>query len=200
MKIAIIGTGNMATGFARQLAPKHEVWIGSRDTERGKQTADQTGATGGGSYSDVIADAELVILGVPWMAMEETVGQLGDLSGKVVIDISNPYTEQGLIPLEGTSTAEEVQKWAKGAAVVKGWNHVFDKVLEKPEIGGVKQSVLIAGDDEKAKETVFGLARDMGFEPFDAGPLEATRSLERLVGAIGGLNFWPDGAIHVLKP
>lgn len=200
MKIGIVGTGNMASGFARALSSKHEVWLGSRDTERGKQAADETGATGGGSCSDAVADADVVILAVPWMAVDDTLPQLGDLSGTTVLDITNPYTEKGLEPLEGTSTAEEIRKQIPGAKVVKGWNHVYSNMLEQPEIGGIPQSVFIAGDDEGAKEAVFGLARDMGFDPVDAGGLEATRHLERLVEAMGGLGFWPDGAIRVLKP
>lgn len=199
MRIGIVGTGNMASGFARALSLKHEVWLGSRDTERGKQAADETGATGGGSYSDAVADADVVILAVPWAAVDETLPQLGDLSGITVIDITNPYTKEGLVPLEGTSTAEEIRKKLPGAKVVKAWNHVFSSVLGKPEIDGIAQSVFIAGDDEGAKETVFGLARDMGFRPVDAGGLEATRQLERLVDAMGGLGFYPDGAIRVLN-
>jgi hypothetical protein len=200
MRIGIIGTGGMGSGFARALSSKHEVWLGSRDTEKAKQAADETGVTGGASYAEVAADAEVVILAVPWAAVDETLPQLGDLSGKVVLDISNPYTADGLVPLEGTSTAEEIQKKLDGARVIKGWNHVYASNLNRPEIGGIAASVLIAGDDQSAKETVFGLARDMGFDPVDAGPLEATRGLELLAQALGGLGFYPDRALRVLQP
>lgn len=199
MKIGIVGTGNMARGFARALKDKHEVWLGSRDPERGKQAADETGATGGGSYSDVVADADVVILAVPWTAIDETLPQLGDLSEKVVIDITNPYTAEGLVPLEGTSTAEEIQKKLAGANVVKGWNHAYGQNLARPDAGGVASSVLIAGDDEAAKETVSRVARDMGFDPVDVGELSATRHLERLLKHMGGLGFGPDRPLKVLR-
>jgi predicted dinucleotide-binding enzyme len=68
--------------------------------------------------------------------------------------------------------------------VVKGWNHVHARHLTAPEVDGIAASVLIAGDDPQAKETVFTLARDMGFHPVDVGPLKATRELERLVGVM----------------
>jgi hypothetical protein len=199
MKIGMVGTGNMAGGFARALKDKHEVWLGSRDPERGKQVADETGATGGGSYSDVVADADVVILAVPWTAIDETLPQLGDLSGKVVIDITNPYTAEGLVPLEGTSTAEEIQKKLAGATVVKGWNHVYGKNLARPDAGGIASSVLIAGDDRAAKETVSQIARDMGFDPVDVGELSATRHLERFLMHMGGLGFGPDRPLKVLR-
>ena len=199
MKVAIVGTGTMASGFARALKDKHEVWLGSRDTERGKRAADETGATGGGSYTDVVSDADVVILAMPWTAVDETLPQLGDLSGKVVIDITNPYTAEGLVPLEGTSTAEEIQKKLSGASVVKGWNHVYAKNLARPRVDGVASSVFIAGDDQAAKETVSQIARDMGFDPVDVGDLSATRHLERLLSHIGGLGLGADSPLKVLR-
>ncbi len=199
MRIAIIGTGTMASGFARLLSDKHEVWVGSRDTERGKQAADQVGATGGGSYADVIVDAEVMILAVPWTAVEETLAQLGDLSGKVVIDITNPYTDKGFDPPQDSSTGEEIQKLIPGAKVVKGWNHVFGSTLTSPKVDGIATTVMIAGDDQAAKETVFRLARDMGFDPFDVGELKANRALDQFHAAQAGLNFSPNTAIKLFR-
>jgi predicted dinucleotide-binding enzyme len=199
MRIGIVGTGTMASGFARALKDKHEVWLGSRDAERGKQAADETGATGGGSYSDAVADADVVILAVPWTAVDQTLPQLGDLSGKTLIDITNPYTAEGLVPLEGTSTAEEIQKKVPNARVVKGWNHVYGQNVTRAAVDGVASSVLIAGDDAAAKETVSRIARDMGFDPVDVGELSATRHLERLLGHLGGLGLGVDRPLKVLQ-
>jgi predicted dinucleotide-binding enzyme len=199
MKIGIVGTGNMGSGFARALKDTHEVWMGSRDTERGKQAANETGATGGGSYADAVAGADVVILAIPWGAVDETLPQLGDLAGKVLIDITNPYTAEGLVPLEGTSTAEEIQKKAGGARVVKGWNHVYSVNLTRPVVDGVAASVLIAGDDNKAKETAFQIARDMGFDPVDVGELAATRHLERFLKHWGGLGMTVDRQLKILQ-
>ncbi len=199
MRIGIIGTGTMASGFARLLKDKHEVWLGSRDTEKGKQAADRLGATGGGSYADVVPDADVVFLAVPWIAVEETLPQVGDLSGKVVIDITNPYVDGTLQPPQGSSTGEEIQKWIPSAKVVKGWNHVFSDVLTTPVVDGVAASVMIAGDDQGAKETVFGLARDMGFDPFDVGEMKANRALDQFHAAETGLNFYPNTAIKLFR-
>jgi predicted dinucleotide-binding enzyme len=199
MRIGIVGTGNMASGFARLLSEKHEVWLGSRDTARGKQSADELGVTGGGSYADVVPDADVVILAVPWTAVDETLPQLGDLSGKVVLDITNPYTDKGFDPPQGSSTGEEIQKLIPGARVVKGWNHVFAATLTKPEVDGIASSVMIAGDDREAKETVFELARDMGFDPFDVGDLQANRALDQFHAAQTGLGFYPNTAIKLLR-
>lgn len=184
MKVAVIGTGKMGKGFARALARKHEVIVGSRDLERARLTASNVGAARGATYSEAAGDADVVVLTVPWEAMEETLPQLGDLEDTTVVDVSYPYSKREREALKASSTAEEIQKRLPNAKVLKGWNHVHAKHLTDPEVDGVAASVLIAGDDQAAKDIVFELARDMGFHPVDVGPLKATRELERLVGVM----------------
>jgi 8-hydroxy-5-deazaflavin:NADPH oxidoreductase len=199
VKVAIIGTGRMGRGFATALAPKHQVTVGSRDPKRAHQTASKTGAARGTTYAEAAADAEVVILTVPWAAMEETLSQLGELDQTVVVDVSFPYrkAEREALHKRGSSTAEQIQQRVPRARVVKGWNHVHARDLTAPEVDGIAASVLLAGDDPQAKQTVFGLARDMGFHPVDVGPLKATRELERLVGM---MLFVRLGPLRVLSP
>jgi 8-hydroxy-5-deazaflavin:NADPH oxidoreductase len=197
VRIAIIGTGKMGRGFAQALAPTHEVVVGSRDPDKAAATAWKTGAAGGATYADAATDADVVILTVPWQAMDETLGQLGDLPGTVVIDVSYPYSKREREALTGSSTAEAIQKRVPTARVFKGWNHVHARHLTDPAVDGIAASVLIAGDDPEAKDMVFTLARDMGFHPVDAGPLRATRDLEKLVGVMLFLRLGP---FRVLSP
>jgi NADPH-dependent F420 reductase len=197
VKVAIIGTGKMGRGFAIALAPKHEVTVGSRDPDRARQVASATGATRGATYAEAAADAEVVILTVPWEAMDDTLRQLGELNETVVVDVSYPYRKSEREALKGTSTAEEIQKRLPRARVLKGWNHVHARHVTAPEVDGIAASVLIAGDDPQAKQTVFALAADMGFHPVDVGPLKATRELERLVGV---MLFVRLGPLRVLSP
>ena len=196
MKIGIIGTGKMGRGFAEALSATHEVTVGSRDLERARTVAAKTGAAGGATYADAAANADVVILTVPWSAMEDTLAELGDVSGTVVVDVSYPYNKREREALKGRSTAEVIQEQLPDARVYKGWNHVHAKHLTAPEIDGIASSVLIAGDDEDGKEAVCTLARDMGFHPVDAGPLRATRDLEKLVGV---MLFVRLGPIRVLS-
>jgi 8-hydroxy-5-deazaflavin:NADPH oxidoreductase len=197
VKVAIIGTGKMGRGFAIALAPKHQVTVGSRDPDRARQVASATGATRGATYAEAAADAEVVVLTVPWEAMDDTLRQLGELSETVVVDVSYPYRKSEREALKGTSTAEEIQKRLPRARVFKGWNHVHARHVTAPEVDGIAASVLIAGDDPQAKQTVFALAADMGFHPVDVGPLKATRELERLVGV---MLFVRLGPLRVLSP
>jgi NADPH-dependent F420 reductase len=196
VKVGIIGTGKMGRGFAEALSTTHEVTVGSRDPERARTIAERTGAAGGATYLDTAANADVVILTVPWSAMEDTLAELGDVSGTVVVDVSYPYNKREREALKGRSTAELIQERLPAAKVFKGWNHVHARNLTAPEVDGIASSVLIAGEDDEGKEVVFALARDMGFHPVDAGPLRATRDLEKLVGV---MLFVKLGAIRVLS-
>jgi NADPH-dependent F420 reductase len=197
VQVAIIGTGRMGRGFATALAPKHQVIVGSRDPDRAGKVASATGAARGAGYAEAVADAEVVILAVPWPAIDDTLGQLGELDGTVVVDVSWPSRKSEREALKGSSTAEQIQGRLPRARVVKGWNHVHAQHLTAPEVDGIAASVLIAGDDPAAKQMVFTLARDMGFHPVDVGPLRATRDLERLVGV---MLFVRLGPLRVLSP
>lgn len=40
--------------------------------------------------AEAVRDADIVVLAVPWRVAENTVRELGDLAGRVVIDLINP--------------------------------------------------------------------------------------------------------------
>jgi predicted dinucleotide-binding enzyme len=180
VRIAVIGTGKMGRGFAAALAPHHEVIIGSRDPDRRRKAVRVTGAVDVVPPAEAVEGAEVVILAVPWRAMEETLARLGDLEGTVVVDVSVPYGKEREA-LGRRSSGEFVQKRLPRARVVKGWNHVFARYLTAPEVDGIASSVLLAGDEPEAKRIVSGLARDMGFHPVDVGSLRESYHLDRLV-------------------
>ena len=184
MKVAIIGIGNMGTGFAKSLdKTKHQVFIGSRNIEKAKEMAQSLGNSQGGSYKDAAGFADVIILAAPWHSMKDVLNALGDVSGKVLVDICNPLTKDfsGLDVGFTTSAAEEIAKIVPGAKVVKAFNTIFAEVLQsshKFEEG--LADVFICGDDKDAKEMVSELARDSGYEPVDCGALSAARWLEPL--------------------
>jgi NADPH-dependent F420 reductase len=183
MKIAIIGTGKMARGFATALSSQHEVVFGSRNPDKAAKVVAATGAAHATSYEDAASSADLVILAVPWKAIDETLSQLGKFDGTVVIDITVPYGKE--VEALGTrSSGEVVQKKLRGARVVKAWSHVFAKFLTDPEVDGIQSSVLIAGDDKAAKDLVSQVAREMRFHPVDVGRLRQSHQLDRLVSMV----------------
>ncbi len=208
MRIAVIGTGNMGTGLGRALAAAgHEVIVGSRDPDRAKAVAKQLGAAGGVGYRTAAEEAEAVLLAVNWWDVEETLGALGSLEGKILIDITNPYADatfSTLLDFPGSSGAQELQKKLPGARVVKAWNHVPAPVVHSsPRFDGVAATVFVCGDHGGAKQAVISLARDLGYDPVNAGPLSSARYLEALAGLIitlgAGLGMGFDQAIALLR-
>ena len=94
MNISILGTGNMATGLAVLFAKAgHTVTLGSRDAEKAKTVASKIGnGIVGAELADAAGNADLVVLAVPFDAAADVISAAGDLSGKTLVDITNPMT------------------------------------------------------------------------------------------------------------
>lgn len=183
MKIGIIGTGNMGSGLAKLWANQgHEVLLGSRDPERANEVAGSIeGSVQGGSYAEATAFGDSVLLAVPWQAVEESLAACGSLSGKILIDCTNPMTPDYMQLVVGhdTSGAEEIARMAPGAKVVKAFNHIYAQIIHSsPQFGDRRANVFIAGEDTEAKQTVADLIKEIGFEPVDSGPLQNARYIE----------------------
>jgi 8-hydroxy-5-deazaflavin:NADPH oxidoreductase len=184
--ITIIGTGNMARGVgSRALAGGHNLTVVGKDSESAQAVAADIG--GDGSVKTAVTgeplEGDVVVLAVYYPDARAAVEQHADqLAGKVVVDITNPVDESldGLVvPADGSAT-QELAGLAPGARFVKAFNTTFAGTLTAGEVSGHKLDVLIAGDDDEAKATVAGLARDGGLNPIDAGPQKRARELEAL--------------------
>ena len=187
MNLAIIGTGNVGTALGSRWSAggEHRVVFGTRDPQSEK-ARELVARAGGGARAATpaaaAAGAKVVVLATPWGATEAIVGSLGDLSGKIVIDCTNPLSADlsGLVVGPGTSAGEEVAKWAAGARVVKAFNTTGSGNMTDAAYGAQRLAMLICGDDPEAKAVVAGLAEELGFEAVDAGPLGRARQLEQL--------------------
>jgi 8-hydroxy-5-deazaflavin:NADPH oxidoreductase len=182
MNVTIIGAGNMERGIGHRLvAGGHDVTVVDRDPEEaGRLTEELRGAAQAGATVEAAGPGaqlhgEVVILAVYYPGSLEIARELGDrLAGKVV-DISNPLNQtfDALATAPSTSAAEEVAAtMPAGTNVVKAFNTTFSGTLVEGEVAGQPLDVLIAGDDEEAKETVAQLVRDGGLRAIDVGPLE----------------------------
>jgi predicted dinucleotide-binding enzyme len=121
----------------------------------------------------------VVFLAVPFGAVVDVVQSLGrEVDGKVLVDVTNAIGDGGLALGFTTSGAEELQKQAPAARVVKAFNTVFARHMDSGRVKDQPIAALVAADDANAKETVLGLARDIGFDAVDAGPLRNARLLE----------------------
>jgi NADPH-dependent F420 reductase len=189
MDITIIGTGNMARGIgSRALAGGHSVTVVGKDGESAEETAAGIRDLGGGgsvatATSDEPLQGEVVVLAVYYPDAREAVQQHADqLSGRTVVDITNPVNDSfdGLVvPPDGSAT-QELSQLAPEARFVKAFNTTFAGTLTAGEVAGHQLDVLIAGDDEEAKQTVAKLASDGGLNPIDVGGQARARELEAL--------------------
>ena len=107
---------------------------------------------------------------------------LGDLSGKIIIDCTNPLGigPDGLELVLGhtTSAGEQVASWAPRAAVFKTLNQIGADSMDKAALFPVRPIMFVAGDDPSIKPVVMSLVAKLGFEPVDAGLLRIARLLE----------------------
>lgn len=185
MRIAVIGAGNVGGTLGRRWSRAgHEVTFGVRDPESGK-VADLLSKCAPGTRADTpaaaAAGAEVIVLAVWWDVVEEVIGALEDLAGKIVIDCTNPLDAELALTVGHTdSGGEAIARLAPGARVVKAFNTITWEAMADPDYAGRRATLFFCGGDETAAEIVGGLIRDIGLDPVHVGGLEMARCLEPL--------------------
>lgn len=175
MTIAILGQGNMGAGLAKRLKGKADLALGARAPKAGEL-----------SYTDAVANADIVVLALPFDAAVEAAKSL-NLVGKVVVDMTNPITPDysGLRFGYDTSAAEQIQAAAPHAKVVKGFNTIFASLFDIPAADTANVPIFLAGNDDAAVDAVADLAEKAGFAVEKAGKLDGARLIE----PVGMLNI-----------
>jgi predicted dinucleotide-binding enzyme len=142
-----------------------------------------------GSFSSSAEFGEVVVLAVKGSAASAALKAAGgaNLSGKVVIDASNPIADAP--PTNGVlkfftnldqSLMEKLQKEFPDARFVKAFNSVGNARMVNPELKGGRPTMFICGNDDAAKKTVSGVLDQFGWETADMGKAEAARAIEPL--------------------
>jgi 8-hydroxy-5-deazaflavin:NADPH oxidoreductase len=189
MNIGIIGAGNVGGTLGKAwVAAGHKIKFGVRKPGDERVTALLKGCGAGasaGSIAEAAAFGQVIVLTTPWDGAKSAVEAAGNLSGKILVDCTNPVPlganlMEGLTLGHTTSAGEEVAKWAKGTKVVKAFNTTGAGNMANPHFGADKSVMFVAGDDVEAKRTVVQLSNELGFETIDAGPLRQSRLLEPL--------------------
>jgi len=184
MDITIIGTGNMARGIAtRALAGGNTATLLGHKADAANALAQELeGEVASGVVGDPLS-GDVVVLAIPYSAVDDVLGAYdGDLGDRVVVDITNPIDFSTFTPLdiEAGSAAQEIALKSPGAKVVKAFNTTFAGTLVAGQVAGQPLDVLIASDDESAKETIGELVESGGLRPVYAGPLARAHELEAL--------------------
>ena len=186
--IAIIGTGQVAGALGPEFAAQgHRVTYGSRNPARDDVAAlvAETGHDASAMLpADAVVGADIVVLAVPGELVDEITRSLGDLSGKIIVDPTNPLRrgDGGLYEMSvDTSNGEIIQAAAPGAHVVKAFNTLNWRTMVDPESSGGPVTIPLVGDNKAAKDTVAELVSRMGLEAIDLGPIRHARHVEGML-------------------
>ncbi|TAL10391.1 MAG: prephenate dehydrogenase/arogenate dehydrogenase family protein, partial [Chloroflexota bacterium] len=137
MNIAIIGTGNVGTALGASLVRAgHAVTLTGQDAAKAGTAAGQIGAKAGTSLAGAVEAAEVVVLAVPYAAVESVAADIASVvAGKVVIDATNPLKADysGLATEGGPSGAERIAGLLPTAHVVKAFNTLFASIQGNPD-------------------------------------------------------------------
>jgi NADPH-dependent F420 reductase len=205
-RIAVIGgTGPQGKGLGYRFARHgHTVVLGSRAAEKAVPVAEEVtarlagvegaGEVTGAANADACADADVVLLAVPYDGHDELVATL-PLEGKVVISCVNPlaFDKQGpygrIIDDGAGSAAESAQRIAPEATVVGAFHHVSAVTLWGEADYLDDEDVLVCGDTTDGKAVAIELARSVtGRDGIDAGKLRLARQLEPLTAVLISIN------------
>lgn len=167
-KISIIGEGNVGSSIKKGLE-REKYEVKSVDTDPPQVTK-------------LAKWGDIIILAVPYPAIDEVVKTIGDLTPeKINVDATNALTADNELAVGfSTSGAEELQKKVKPAKVVKAFNTVFAQHMSTGRVNNTQLTVFAASDDDATKEEVLKIAKDIGFETVDGGSLKNARLLEAL--------------------
>lgn len=158
MKIGVIGSGRVGSALGN-------AW---------QRTGHDVTFVGREGIAQAVSPQTVVLLAIPWAAVESVLHAAGSLNGKVLLDCTNGA------PPDARSGAERIASWAPGAHVVKIFNQTGSANMASPRYGEQALTMFYAGDDAGSNATAAQLATDVGFEPIDAGPLANARHLEAL--------------------
>lgn len=207
--IAVIGPGHVGQVLSRSLAAKgYTILLGTRDVQNDELQAFAIEIGNGAQVAlvqDAIDRAEVLLLTLPWNAVQPALTKLKGFAGKILVDVTNPLLPDlsGLALGHSTSGAEQVAQWAPGARVVKAFNTIGTSVMANPSFNGHATPLYYCGDDAPAKAIVHQLAVDVGFQPVDGGHLSFARVLEPTallwITSAYKLGFGNDFAFHIVK-
>lgn len=209
MEIAVLGTGMVGRSLAARFAELgHEVTVGTRDPATTSVKPEcaawavENPAVRLAPFADAAATADVVVNATSGTVTLEVLGQAGDLSGKVLLDVSNGLDfSRGFPPLitapQDDSIAEQVQRAFPAARVVKSLNTMTAELMAHPDRLPDPGTVFVSGDDADAKATVTYLLSELGHtDVLDLGDVSTARGVEwlmpawlRLMGAVGSPMF-----------
>ena len=193
--IGIIGAGNIGAAFARALARSGiaATIANSRGPESLSGLAAELAPYISAGTIQAAAQADIVLIAVPWSKLQAALSGLPHWGDRIVIDANNPIEAPLFKPAElnGRLSTELVTGLVPGARVVKAFNHLSPAlVAADPRAEGGERVLFYSGDDAAAKAGVAALIGRLGFAGIDLGPISIGGKLTQFPGgALPAINF-----------
>lgn len=185
--ISVLGAGKIGQAVGQLwLRAGHSVCFGVREPAKLAVLVETLGPRASvKSIKAAAAEGEVILLAVPYQAVDELVALVGsELADKVVLDATNPFgfSPEGRVIStlgSGHTAGSRLATLLPKSAIVRAFTHVMDELLVSR---GTSQAGLwamaIAGDDPAAKWLATELVRDTGFVPVDIGTLAESAPLD----------------------
>jgi predicted dinucleotide-binding enzyme len=177
LNISTIGAGREGGALgALFVKAGHRVMFSSRHPDTLKGLVDELGPLARvGTVAEAVEFGDVVMVVVPYTAMEQIGRDYGDALAKkvLVIDVSNPFGAEIVKLVDdqggaGLATA----KFLPGAHIVRAFNAInYAKLSADAHRQGELVGVPIAGDDAHAIDIASSLIREIGFDPVVIGGL-----------------------------
>jgi 8-hydroxy-5-deazaflavin:NADPH oxidoreductase len=198
-KIGVIGSGAVGRAVAtRAVAAGIPVVLSnSRGPDTLTEVVHELGAGASAGAVAQAADADLVVIAIPFIKVPELASEVRDWSGRVVVDATNQYaqykpTYSGRVDLGDETGSEWVARHLPGATVIKAFNAMYaDYIMADPRHRDGRQVLFFAGDDDAVNAEFAEFGEALGFAPVLVGGLREGGRLMQLDG--------PLSALHVVK-
>lgn len=193
------GTGAEGRGLAlRWAVAGHRVILGSRSREKAEAAAAVLlarcagGCIEGAPNEQAAAQAEIVVLTVPYAAQLTTVQEIrAQLSGKILVDVTVPLVPPKVstvqLPEGGSSVVRVQRELGQAVQVVSAFQNVSAHKLGDLQ-AQIACDVLVCSDHKEARRSIIALAADAGLRGIDAGPLANSAAAEALTSLLIWIN------------
>jgi predicted dinucleotide-binding enzyme len=173
VRLAIVGAGRIggnAAGLWSRAGHDIMICFSRHPDQLAARAAELGDHVGAASPAHAVATADVVMLAVPWGAIDQALAETGSLAGKVVLDATNPFGA-GSAPADGQTVAEFNSARMPGARYVRGFNTLTSGFQGEASNRAVDERAVLflCGDYAAAKDVVAKLIEDAGFAPVDLG-------------------------------
>jgi len=188
MNTAIIGTGNIGSRLAKNLALGGEnIILADRTLAKAQKLTNELGGRATAmSISDAIKKADIIIFAVYFDAIKALIAQYrSDLAGKIIVDPSNPIAPDGkggfkkTIPADQSSGQLLAALIPGDAELVKAFGTLGAESLASGANRSPHRAVLFyASDFPEAGRAVAKLIKASGFSPVFVGGISQSIRIE----------------------